>query len=274
MYYEERGQGPALLFLHGLGHDHDMWNPQAEYFSETHRVITMDVRGSGRSPALGGWSDVLGRQAVDMRLLLDRAGVERAVVLGENLGGVLAQQFALDYPERVAGLVLADTFSEARAVENLRTVFTKLGAWAALPAVMCLPRRTLARATSRQYARWPLARGQQVWSMLRLRRLDTAKIRAALNHVTLTDQLSEVTCPALCLAGDQPAVLARLVGQLAAALPDARVRTIDDCAYPSNLCQPEVFNEEVAGFLQEIGWVGDRTLTGRPPVSVQRHDDG
>lgn len=106
LFYERAGEGIPLV-LHG--HHHLPWMVgQLPYFSQFYDVITFDRRGTGRSASPEGeWT--IADFAADIRGLLDALGIERAIVGGASLGGVISCQFGMDYPERALGLVLGHT---------------------------------------------------------------------------------------------------------------------------------------------------------------------
>jgi 3-oxoadipate enol-lactonase len=110
VHWIESGHGPALVLLHGLGGDISFWDDEAEFFQQNFRVIRIDFRGSGRSPAsaLGHSIDDL---ADDIAVVLDAAGVSRASLVGFSMGGNAAQAFAIRHPDRLDQLVLASTFA-------------------------------------------------------------------------------------------------------------------------------------------------------------------
>ncbi len=101
----EEGSGPALLLLHGLGGDHTIWNGIVPALRTHAHVIAPDLRGHGRSPAPPGSSFRFAEHGADLLELLDRSGVKRVHVAGLSAGALLALQFTLDHPERVASLV-------------------------------------------------------------------------------------------------------------------------------------------------------------------------
>lgn len=103
LYYEIAGHGPPLLLLAGGMLDVRLWRPQVESLSQAATVIRCDLRGYGRSTVPTG----LYRHCDDVRALLDELAVDRAWVGGQSLGGGIAIDFALAYPESVAGLILA-----------------------------------------------------------------------------------------------------------------------------------------------------------------------
>jgi pimeloyl-ACP methyl ester carboxylesterase len=114
MYYEDTGEGTAVLFIHGgFGGVESTLFPQPSVFNgvlplETFRTITYDRRNSGRS----GYATkpfAIEDLAGDAAALLDHLGIDRAIVVGDSMGGMVAMKFALRWPERTTGLMLAET---------------------------------------------------------------------------------------------------------------------------------------------------------------------
>jgi 3-oxoadipate enol-lactonase len=106
--YEELGDGEPVLFCQGLGYDRRGFGPLPRLLAEDFRVILFDNRGVGDSDVPDGPYSVPLLTA-DAVAVLDAAGVESAHVFGVSLGGFIAQELALSYPERVRKLVLAST---------------------------------------------------------------------------------------------------------------------------------------------------------------------
>jgi pimeloyl-ACP methyl ester carboxylesterase len=106
LFYESLGEGTPLVLL---GHDHTPWVFfQAGYFSQSFRFITFDRRGTGRSASPEGpWT--IADFARDVRALLDALEIDRAIVGGSSLGGVISAQFGVDYPDRALALIVGHT---------------------------------------------------------------------------------------------------------------------------------------------------------------------
>jgi pimeloyl-ACP methyl ester carboxylesterase len=106
LYYESLGEGRPIVFQ---AHDHTAWLFfQAPYFSQRYRVLTFDRRGTGRSSSPPGpWS--IADLARDLAGFLDELALEAPIIAGSSLGGVIAAQFALDFPRRAAGFVIGHT---------------------------------------------------------------------------------------------------------------------------------------------------------------------
>lgn len=106
LYYESLGEGTPLVLQ---GHDHTPWLfGQAPVFSQRYRVLVYDRRGTGRSSSPDGdWSAA--DLSNDLAHFLDALAIERAIVGGSSLGGVITAQFAVDHPERALALVIGHT---------------------------------------------------------------------------------------------------------------------------------------------------------------------
>jgi len=117
MYYETADftnpwENPeALILIHGYSLNAKFWFPQVPVFCRKFKVITIDNRGHGRStvPEKGF---TIKTMADDLKVLLDNLNVDKAYLLGHCMGGCVAQQFALNYPEKVKALILFATFSQ------------------------------------------------------------------------------------------------------------------------------------------------------------------
>ena len=102
------GAGPPLLMIPGLGSARRVYDPIVPFIAERCQVIVYDPRGIGMSGITDGpWDMHL--LADDAVHVLDQVGVDRAAVFGASMGGMVAQQVAIDHPERVARLILAAT---------------------------------------------------------------------------------------------------------------------------------------------------------------------
>lgn len=108
IYYEEHGSGEALLLVMGWGGNAATWHPQLEGLAEHFRVIAFDNRGVGRSSAPEGPYTV-SQMAEDVAGLMDGLELESAHVFGTSMGGMVAQELAIQEPGRVDALVLGCT---------------------------------------------------------------------------------------------------------------------------------------------------------------------
>jgi pimeloyl-ACP methyl ester carboxylesterase len=104
--YEIVGSGTPIVLIHGLGSDLRFWNNQFGAFAKRHLVVRYDLRGHGKSNLPSGESY---SHSDDLGALLDHLGISRVHLIGQSLGGEIAIDFALSYPEKVMRLVLTDS---------------------------------------------------------------------------------------------------------------------------------------------------------------------
>lgn len=106
--YEDHGSGNVLLLLHGLGSTKKDWDAQVPFFSKTHRVITLDLRGHGESTKP---KDKYGVELMteDVKQLLDHLNIKKATVVGFSMGGAVAFEMAATYPNYVENLVIVNS---------------------------------------------------------------------------------------------------------------------------------------------------------------------
>lgn len=108
IYWDEQGQGIPVLLIMGLGYPSQMWYRTRPLLAARYRTIALDNRGVGRSDIPPGPYPIA-VMAADAAAVLDAAGVENAHIYGISMGGMIAQEFALQYPGRVRSLILGCT---------------------------------------------------------------------------------------------------------------------------------------------------------------------
>jgi pimeloyl-ACP methyl ester carboxylesterase len=109
LHYRLEGEGPPLLLIHGLGSDIRTWEFQEEALAKHFQLILVDQRGHGHSTGPGMDAVMAPIFVQDMIALLDHLGFSKVHVVGESMGGLIAQEFALTHPERVERLILLST---------------------------------------------------------------------------------------------------------------------------------------------------------------------
>ncbi len=105
IYYESKGVGEAVVLIHGFSLDHRMWQPQIDFLSHKHQVVAYDMRGFGKSSLPTNTYSYHG----DLLALLDSLQLTKVTIIGLSLGGEVAIDFAISYPQYVSKLVLASS---------------------------------------------------------------------------------------------------------------------------------------------------------------------
>ena len=253
------GHGRAIVFLHGLGSSSSDWALQTEAFETRYRVITLDLRGHGRSGRMEGRLTIEA-MAEDVERLLARRDEGAAHVVGLSLGGCVAMALALQSPARVRSLTLINTFARLTpaGVRGALRMATRLSLLtvAPMPWVAARIARGLFPKTE-QRALYQAA----VASLSRTpRRTYLAVIRALLGF-DLRRRLSGIRCPTLVVAGDRDATVPLAAKTaVARAIPGARLLVVPDSGHATPYDQPGLFNRVVLEFIasQEDGAVTRR----------------
>ena len=110
LFYEIKGKGQPIIFLHGIGGTHAMFFPQVQVFSQIAETITVDLKGHGNSESIKTMRclDVHCQSILD---LMTHLNLEKAIFVGLSYGGIVTQNFAIKYPDKVERMVLIDTYS-------------------------------------------------------------------------------------------------------------------------------------------------------------------
>ena len=253
LHYVDRGQGPALVLLHGNGmmlQDFEASGVLA-LAAQHHRVIVFDRPGFGYSerPRSTVWTPHA--QAELIAIALKRMGVEGAVVLGHSWGTLVALAMALDHPEAVAGLVLLSGyyFGTARpdviplsapaiplVGDLLANTVAPITAFIAGPAAL---KASFAPATvSEKFASFPAAMGLRP-SQVRAAAADTAIMIPG--AVTLSDRYANLELPVIIMAGEGDLVVHpdRHAKSLAKAIPGAELRMVPNEGHFFHYAVPE-----------------------------------
>ncbi|MGE5182533.1 MAG: alpha/beta fold hydrolase [Acidobacteriota bacterium] len=250
LHYDDRGQGDAVVLLHGLGSSTLDWEPQLAALAPRYRAIAIDMRGSGRSRdlahAAGPFSVAM--FAADVAAVIDHLGVAPAHVVGLSMGGMVAFQLALDQPHAVRTLTIVNSgpslvprTAKQRAVLALRLVLARtIGprGMAKLLAPKLFPRDAALRATF-------LAR------MASNDKRAYAATQRALVGFDVSAHLAEIEVPALIVAADQDYTPLAYKQAYARRMPDARVACIADARHALPHEEPEKLQPVLDAFLAE-----------------------
>jgi 3-oxoadipate enol-lactonase len=253
MSYRERGEGPAdpLVLLHAFPLNGRMFEPQVEALSGERRVVVPDYPGFGRSPRTPAQPDVR-YYAEGVRGLLDRLGLERLVLGGVSMGGYVAFGCLRLFPERISGLVLANTRPEPDSEEikqNRKNMARRVAEEGVEVLVELQMERLLARDT--------LENNEEVVEKVRAMILEAspngvvAALGAMRDRPDSTPLLAQISVPTLVIGGEEDAISSpEVMAAMAEKIPNSRHVTLPRAGHLSNLENPEGFNAALTGFLE------------------------
>ena len=251
LHYEETGVGGLPLVLsHGFLQDSDMFAAQVRDLARHYRVIIWDQRGHGRTVSTADpftyWDS-----ADDLAALLDHLRVEHAVIGGMSQGGFISLRFALQYPQRTAGLVLIDTQSGLEDPEKALQYDLMHEVWVGsgpndqlLGMVAAIIIGNNRPESGAWIAKW---RARETATL-------TPIYRTLMDRDDITDRLSEIKAPAIVIHGAEDVAIDISVGErLCANLLGCRgLVRIAGAGHSCNITHPEPVNRAIEGFLASL----------------------
>ena len=267
-HYETRGDptAPAVVLLHGFTSDLRAWHEHMEVLGRDYFAVALDMRGHGASAAPEDLAlYAIEEYAADVRALLDHLELEVCALVGCSFGGMVAAQFAVTWPERLAALVLSDAspayatdrYDEAfrareRGIDANDEVVRKMGtAELGKRAAANVSDPFLAAALRKRYSR-----------MSREGFIGAAHTRRS--RPDLIPQLREkLTMPVLLCTGDKDPVRCAFE-VMAEELPTARAVTFRDTGHGVPMLKPEPFLKVLYAFFEAVE--DDQLVAGRSTV--------
>jgi 3-oxoadipate enol-lactonase len=249
IYWDEKGTGPPILLIMGLGYPSCMWFRTRPALTNSYRTIVLDNRGVGQSDIPPGPYSIAA-MAADAAAVLDAAGVPSAHVYGISMGGMIAQEFALQYPPRVRSLILGCTAAggptalraEPAALEMLRTVTTmppEKGAESAVPFVYdaATPRHLIDEDIATRRPWFACREGYQ------------AQLQAILSWESFT-RLPQIDTPTLVIHGKNDRLVPKDNGEIIASrIRGAKLVLLEHAGHLFSTDQPEAAHAAILAFL-------------------------
>jgi len=254
IFYESFGQSaPVLVFLHPFSTNHYIWAFQINAFARDHQCIVMDHRGHGQSdkPETGY---AITDMAADVVAVLDDAGVDRAIIVGNSIGGMIAMQTSLDAPERVIGNLILSSGTNLGAdvppevgeemQKDWRAVFGGLMASgvsakskAERPEITAFMEGCFNNDTNFTTEVWWASVGDP----------------GGVFNWNISDQLKDIKQPTLIIAGAEDGATSPEQNQfLADRIPDSKIKFYDDVGHFCQLEKPVDFNNDLRDFIKQV----------------------
>jgi 3-oxoadipate enol-lactonase len=249
--YEEVGQGPAVVLLHGFPLDSRIWTKQREALSSQCRVITPDLRGFGKSASGAKFS--LEELADDVHALLVELGATPAILGGLSMGGYVALEYVKKYPSDLRGLMLIDTKAEGDTPEGkqgrdkmIQLVREK---GSASVAEQMMPKMLAPDADQNHPA---IARElRQIMESCPPLTIEHA-LAAMRDRRDLTAALASIAVPTLIIVGEFDAITPpKMAEAMHHAIPRSKLVTIKGAGHMSPMEQPDQVTRAIADFISQ-----------------------
>lgn len=250
LYYESAGKGPNLVLIHGGLADSRVWDSQFTKLAKHFRVVRYDLRGYGQSEfPKGEFSHI-----EDLRALLSFLKITSASLVGLSIGGVIATDFTLAYPQTVEKLVLVssglrgdDSPTDPRTIEVFRAIPTggsemAIDLWLKNPLFSTISRKRSLRERTRQM----LADNFKYWGAVQ------QPIPVVFPERPTIERLAEIRTPTLVIVGtkDAPFIL-KIAETMRSKIPGAKLSILENVSHHLNMEKPKRFNRLVSTFVRK-----------------------
>ncbi|MBL7211010.1 MAG: alpha/beta hydrolase [Desulfobacteraceae bacterium] len=259
LYYEQTGEGEAIVFLHGYTGSTQDWADQVKAVSDRYKAIAIDNRGHGKSEAPKAEEDYsINIFSEDLYALLRQLGIDRCCLVGHSMGGFISLQFILDHPELVKALVLVDTssgdFERAPGFVEFRAKLDELARNEGLEA-----------AFEYDAANNPM-RIERFQKHPELREVTRRKVmntsvdgyvyvaRTFGKWQPVTGRLNEIAVPTLIFLGEEDAPFIKASQTMKESIKDSRLVTVPGVGHSPHEEAPDLFNKAFLDFLSKIEW--------------------
>lgn len=256
LYYEDTGPEPQipLVFVHGFPFNSATWQPQWDAFQGIHRLVRYDQRGHGRTE-VGDGQFPLELFVDDLIGLMDHLKVPKAIFCGLSMGGYVSLRLAERNPDRMAGLILADTKSEAdpnpvkiSRAESIKTIKNKsLSEFCETFLKSVLASETFTLSPSKVEAIRQIIMGNNPLGVC-------GTLLALAGRTDTSAALTAIQVPTLILVGEKDNVTPKEFSEkMKAAIPHAELAVIPAAGHLSNFENPEEFNKPLRQFIEKFG---------------------
>jgi 3-oxoadipate enol-lactonase len=254
--YNDHGpdDAPAIIFIHGFPLNKSMWDVQVEALKENYRVIAYDIRGHGNSEP--GIDEFLIELFVnDLLRLMEKLGIQRSILCGLSLGGYIALNAVLKYPDRFDGLILSDTQcipDTAEIKENRCNTMIRIKE----KGVELYADESIKKL----FSPGSLTKKKNAIAEVKEMIINTPKqtlyntLHALAERKETCSRLQEINIPALIMVGHEDKITPIAVAQqMHEKILNSKLEIIQQAGHLSNLENPTAFNTHLVKFLQFVG---------------------
>ena len=269
LYYDVSGKGPSLVLIHGAWASHEWWRWQVPELSRDYQVLSIDVRGHGKSSPLKKAYSVDGFTR-DLEILLQKAVIDELVLVGWSMGGIISMQYCMDHPSKVKALILIATRGHRNPQMRRRIIIQYLQARLSLLMDFTSPRKydsaaerfsgeeervkrevrnMLSPTAPKEVFDWVMA------DLVNNPRENYFEVAKSIRDWGAGEELMRIKVPTLIMVGEKddrtPPNFSRLIH---AEIPRSRLVIVKDAGHCLALERPQVVNAEIIKFLKGLDY--------------------
>ena len=262
LWYETRGDGQPLVFIHGGWMNGQAWAPQVERFAEEYQVVTLDVRGHGKTGATESSQYSIELFTDDLEALLSELAIENPILCGLSLGSMVAQEYMNRHPANATGAILGGAVRSMPPMNLPAGMKPFMSPLPALTTTLSMTgpetmfRSLLLSIQATTGEQWlsvdPAVRSTALDAVGEISRREFRKVFSALYRHEPSD-LSHVETPTLVIHGEQEAPLVKRQGQqLVSEVADGERLELSNAGHLVNQDRPNAFNTATESFLDPV----------------------
>lgn len=254
--YSDHGpdNAPVVIFIHGFPLNKSMWNIQVEALKENYRVIAYDIRGHGNSDP-GMDSFFIELFVYDLLRLMEKLGIEKSILCGLSLGGYIALNAVLKYPDRFDGLILNDTqcIADTPEIKENRCI-----------AIIRIKEKGVEQYADESiknlFSPESFTKKKNVIAEVKEMIISTPKqtlcntLHALAERKETCSRLQEINIPVLIMVGKEDKITPIAAAQqMHEKILNSTLKIIQHAGHLSNLENPSAFNTHLVKFLELVG---------------------
>lgn len=258
IYYEEHGSGFPLVFSHEFAGDYRSWKQQVNFFARRYRVITYNARGYPPSDVPTSIDDYTQAQSIDdLKGLLDHLGIDLAHIAGLSMGGNVALNFGLTYPDMARSLVVAGTGAGSTDPEAFRVNVNSRADAMRAGGMEAMDDYSNSNTRAQLLRKDPLGFEEFRQGLMEHSPLGSALTFAGVQGrrptiFALEDRMKALRVPTLIMTGDEDEPCIETSVFMKRCIPQSGLAVIPQSGHAINLEEPDLFNRLVFDFLTAV----------------------
>ena len=257
IYYEVRGEGPAIIFIHGLGGNHLSWWQQVPYFSDRYKCINYSQRGFANSK---NYSNRIGHEvfAEDLNALIDRLNLEEVYLVAQSMGGWTALAYTFNNPKKVKAIVMASTSGiiDFKKTNNFDNEKLKLWEKWAEDEKKNLKEKEILNAVGEAMTKENPSLSynyEQIYNLTPYSYKEFIRTDIKRKRVQSPEIMNEINMPLLFITGEHDLLFPSIGGEiLASSLNNAKFKMFKNTGHSAYFERAKEFNQTVEDFLSPL----------------------